>query len=64
MIVKPSSTEVFAKRESGGKGFNLFLMTRMGLPVPAWVVLGKSFFNSYLEQTSLTEKLSAELDSF
>ena len=39
MLVLSGSTEAFAKREAGGKGLNLYLMSREGFPVPAWVVL-------------------------
>jgi len=55
MIVRPNSTYSYAKNEAGGKGFNLYLMSREGLPVPAWVVLGKRTFVRFLKETGLTE---------
>ena len=62
MIVKKSSTEVFAKKEAGGKGFNLYLMTQRGLPVPDWCVLGKRIYIQFLEETGAGAKLDGILD--
>lgn len=52
MIVTRNSTENFAKRECGGKGFNLYRMSQKGLPVPEWIVLGKSYFDNFKKANS------------
>jgi rifampicin phosphotransferase len=62
VIVKKNSTEAFAKREAGGKGFNLYLMTQRGLPVPDWCVIGKRIFLQFMEETGAARKLDAILD--
>ncbi|WII72864.1 phosphoenolpyruvate synthase [Bdellovibrio sp. 22V] len=49
MLVTPKSTLFFAKNEAGGKGFNLYLMSQAGLPVPEWVVFGKRYFQEFLD---------------
>lgn len=66
MIVKKNSTEAFAKREAGGKGYNLYLMTRKGLPVPEWCVLGKRVYEKFLMETgvgSRIDEIVARLES-
>ncbi|MBN8536653.1 MAG: phosphoenolpyruvate synthase [Deltaproteobacteria bacterium] len=62
MLVTKNSTYAYAKKESGGKGFNLYLMTEQGLPVPDWVVFGKRYFQSYVDYYSLTEKMNQIID--
>lgn len=62
MLVTPKSTLFFAKNEAGGKGFNLYLMSQAGLPVPEWVVFGKSYFNEFLQTADLKLKLQNILD--
>lgn len=63
MLVTKESTQVFAKRESGGKGYNLYLMSRQGLPVPEWVVLGRRYFDNFLESTGLKKRLEEYLSA-
>lgn len=64
MLVTKSSTSFFAKNESGGKGYNLYLMSQSGLPVPDWVVLGKRHFDGFLEATKLRPKIETILADF
>jgi pyruvate,water dikinase len=53
LLVLPESTAQFAHREAGGKGFNLYLMSREGLPVPPWVVLGPRVWERFASATGL-----------
>lgn len=64
MIVTKNSTYQFAKNESGGKGFNLYRLSRMGLPVPAWVTLGKRYFHQYLRDNQFQDRLNQWLIDF
>ncbi|MFN8790381.1 MAG: phosphoenolpyruvate synthase [Bdellovibrionales bacterium] len=64
MIVTPKSTLSFSRRESGGKGHNLYLMSQAGLPVPAWVVFGKRFFQEFIATHNLKSELERTLESF
>ncbi len=57
MLVQKTSTRYFAKKEAGGKGFNLYRLTNAGVSVPAWEVLGKRYFERFLESNKLTEKI-------
>ncbi len=64
MLVTKTSTSFFAKNESGGKGYNLYLMSQSGLPVPEWVVLGKRHFESFLDATGLRRKIITILEDY
>jgi pyruvate,water dikinase len=58
MLITQNSTETYAKREAGGKGFNLYLLSRQNLPVPQWIVLGASLFRSYRTATGLEQMIA------
>ncbi len=64
MIVTKSSTYQFAKNESGGKGFNLYRLSKMGLPVPTWVTLGKRYFHQFLKDNELSTQIANLLTDF
>jgi rifampicin phosphotransferase len=61
LVITKDSTPQFVAKEAGGKGANLYFLTRQGLPVPEWIVFGKRFFEQFLEQTGLKEQLLAGL---
>ena len=63
MIVRPNSTEAFARREAGGKGYNLYLLAGQGMPVPPWIVLGRGVFRLFLKETGLDAPLRETLDA-
>ena len=62
MLVTRESTPAFARREAGGKGYNLYLLSREGLPVPKWVVLGKRYFARFVAATGIETTIRAILD--
>jgi rifampicin phosphotransferase len=64
MIVRADSTDAFARREAGGKGYNLYLMSGQGLPVPPWVVVGRGVYNRFVEETGIHAALRESLDAF
>jgi pyruvate,water dikinase len=64
MLVLPSSTRSFARREAGGKGFNLWVMTNEGIRVPPWVVLGGRVFEHFIEAAGLRERIDEQLHRF
>ncbi len=64
MLVTKKSTNFFAKNESGGKGYNLYLMTEAGIPVPEWIVFGKRYFHEFLNQRHLGDRLLAEVEAY
>ncbi|MBU1908797.1 MAG: hypothetical protein KJ726_01980, partial [Verrucomicrobia bacterium] len=63
MLVTPQSTKSFARREAGGKGFNLYRMSRLELPVPEWVVLGRGVFDRFASG-GLREQIEDVLEKF
>lgn len=64
MLVTKTSTPFFAKNEAGGKGYNLFLLSSLGVPVPEWVVLGKRYFYQALVENQCEANLREELERF
>lgn len=62
MLVTPKSTESFARREAGGKGYNLYLMSRESLPVPAWIVLGANVFRKFRASAAISEPIGKILE--
>ncbi len=64
MLVTEKSTPFFAKNESGGKGYNLYLMSAAGLPVPSWVTFGKRFFSEFIQTHQLAPLLESILQNF
>ena len=57
MLVLKNSTEYFARRESGGKGYNLYLISQHGIEVPDWVILGRSVYEDCIEESGLKNDL-------
>lgn len=55
LIVNKNSTKHYAKKEAGGKGHNLFLMTSSGFNVPEWIVLPPKVFEDFKQITGISE---------
>ena len=49
MLITRETAPAYAKRHAGGKGQNLYLLSRAGFSVPRWVVLGDEHFVRYRE---------------
>lgn len=64
MLVLENSTEYFAKNESGGKGYNLYLMQQEGIPIPGWVILGKSVYDSFILKCGISNKINQMISEF
>lgn len=64
MLVLPKSTPGYVTKEAGGKGLNLYLMSRLGLSVPDWVVVGRSTFDGFLRASGLDTRIDAALAAF
>ena len=57
LAVNVLSTYHFAKKESGGKGFNLYLLNSFGINVPSFITLPPLFFETFKEQTGIKGEL-------
>ena len=57
MFVTSNSTASYARRQAGGKGYNLYLLSRAGFPVPRWAVLGADLFKRFKTQSGIAAKL-------
>ena len=53
LTVTSESTFHFAKKESGGKGFNLYLLKKNGVNVPDFITLTPSFFDVFKDKTQV-----------
>lgn len=53
LTVNSNSTFHFAKKESGGKGFNLYLLKQNGVNVPDFLTLTPYFFDFFKDQTQV-----------
>lgn len=60
-FVTRNSTKDYSKRQSGGKGHNLYLLSSRGLPVPEWKVIPASAMEDYLLSHGLHEKIEQAL---
>ena len=59
--VTRDSTHHFAKKESGGKGHNLYLLSTNGIKVPKFITLPANFFEEFKKQSRIDESLKAIL---
>ncbi len=53
MIITSNTHENKARKESGVKGFSLYKLAGEKVNVPAWVILGKSLFNQFIEYSEI-----------
>ncbi len=53
LIVNEFSTPNFAKKESGGKGYNLYLLKNNKINVPDFITLPTQFFDYFKGQTGI-----------
>lgn len=61
-LVTQNSCLEFVIREAGGKGYNLYLLTKAGYNVPPWVGIGISIFQRFLTDTGLKSQIIDFLD--
>jgi pyruvate,water dikinase len=64
MLVLENSSEYFARNESGGKGYNLYLMQQEGITVPDWVILGKSVYASFMQKSGMLHAINKLTQAF
>ena len=57
LTVDNNSSYHFAKKESGGKGFNLYLLSVNGLNVPTYVTLPPLFFEAFKSEHKIGDQI-------
>lgn len=60
--VSKNSTHHFAKKESGGKGHNLYLLSNNGIKVPKFITLPPVFFEEFKKQSNIEDYLNTILE--
>lgn len=60
--VSKNSTHHFAKKESGGKGHNLYLLSNNAIKVPKFITLPPVFFEEFKKQTKIEDYLNTILE--
>ena len=63
MLVTKMSENSLALSESGVKGHSLFSMTNAKLPVPPWIIIGKSAFKQFKEYSEIEHIIDQALSS-
>ncbi|WP_019633413.1 phosphoenolpyruvate synthase [Actinomadura atramentaria] len=58
-VLSVESSEDQVRRLAGGKGRNLFELTRSGAAVPPWAVVGSDVFAAFLADAGLADRLAA-----
>lgn len=64
MLVKSTSEYSYARKNSGGKGFNLYKLSKLGIPVPPWIVFGKRCYEKFLDANNLLPQISTLVDEY
>jgi pyruvate,water dikinase len=62
-LVNQKSVEHYAKLNAGGKGYNLYLLKKLGLNVPEWIVFPPSLMDYFLECNKLKENIHTTLNA-
>ena len=57
LTINKKSTAHYAKKYAGGKGHNLYLLTKLGIKVPEWVVLPPMFFEEFCLANGIEQKI-------
>lgn len=62
MILTKNSVEEVVKREAGGKGYNIYLLSKQGFLIPSWSIIGADVFKEYLLKIDSNNKIQSLLD--
>jgi len=58
MLITKTSTNIYAQREAGGKGYNLYLLTKENFPVPDWIIIGADAFEKLKKFNNLDDRIN------
>ncbi len=63
MIITEDSSRNYVEKFAGGKGYNLYLLTKAGFNVPKWNVISSQLFETFKRNNNLKIKLEEIIDS-
>lgn len=63
LLINTSTTKNFAKKQAGGKGYNLYLLSKKGIRVPDFSVIPSYVFEEFIQRNELKEKIGHSLES-
>lgn len=58
MLITKISTNTYAQREAGGKGYNLYLLTKENFSIPDWIIISADAFEKFKDFNNLDEKIN------
>ena len=58
MLITKTTINTYAQREAGGKGYNLYLLTKENFPVPDWIIIGADAFEKFKKFNNLDDKIN------
>jgi pyruvate,water dikinase len=61
MIITETSSGTNIQEQVGGKGYNLYLLTREGFSVPKWVIISSKVYEVFLNSRGLKNRIHSEL---
>jgi len=62
MIITKNTTLFYANSYAGGKGINLYHLSRAGFNVPKFQILSSTIFRSFVEMNGIQEKIDKIID--
>jgi pyruvate,water dikinase len=61
MIITKTSSDTNVQEQVGGKGYNLYLLTKEGFSVPNWVIISSKVYEVFLNSRGLKNRIHIEL---
>lgn len=63
MIITKETTLFYANKYAGGKGINLYHLSRAGFNVPKFQILSSTIFRSFVEENGIQERIDQIIDN-
>lgn len=61
MLITTNSTNSFTKRDTGGKGYNISVLTQKGFLTPKWIIISSGLFRSFRKSNNVNKKINEQL---
>ncbi|PIK14892.1 phosphoenolpyruvate synthase [Halobacteriovorax sp. JY17] len=63
LLINKKTTKNFAKKQAGGKGYNLYLLARKGINIPSFSVIPSYLFEEFVKRNALGDKITNALSN-